>query len=104
MGDPLGDVRIENGTFLIAHSGGSRWRWAYSHRFRLQKGGWALIGETSESYDSMNNESEIKDHNLVTGRYHLDIEKEGKKTRKVGYQKKGLKFLRNFDIYKEMEE
>lgn len=104
MGDPFMGVKIERGTFVVEHAGGSRWRWSNRLRFRLQKQGWALIGETTESYDSLEDSSEIKDHNLITGRYHLDTDKKGKKNRSIGYEKKPLRYLKNFDIYRHMEE
>lgn len=67
FGDPFAGLKIERGTFVIAHYGGSRDRWGYSHRFRLQQGDWFLIGRTTENHDTLTPRREEVDENLLTG-------------------------------------
>lgn len=65
-GDPLKGVRIENGTIVIGHAGGSREKWNYVHRFRWQDGDFQLIGVTVESDDPCTKLTKL-DYNLSTG-------------------------------------
>jgi len=46
MGDPFQGISIENGSLVINHFGGSRQKWAYTHRYRYQNETWQLIGAT----------------------------------------------------------
>lgn len=46
MGEPFEEIAVERGCIVIRHSGGSRSRWTYTHRYRLQEEDWYLIGAT----------------------------------------------------------
>lgn len=46
MGDPFEGISIERNCIVIAHFGGSRQKWNYTHRFRFQNGDFQLIGAT----------------------------------------------------------
>lgn len=70
MGDPFQEVSIENGCIVLYHMGGSRDKWAYTHRFRYQKDKWELIGVTV-SYFSNCETWENFDYNLSTGKIVL---------------------------------
>jgi hypothetical protein len=83
FGDPFEGIKIENGTVVIMHYGGSAWRWSYTHRYRWQQNRLMLIGRTEVNYhiaepDKLN---EI-DTNLSTGLVHCTdtniFEQEGK--------------------------
>lgn len=67
FGDPVEDLKIERGTILISHYGGSNERWGSKHRFRYQNGDWYLIGRTVMSHHNITGEHFEKDENLVTG-------------------------------------
>lgn len=70
MGEPFEDLTIENGAIVIRHFGGSREKWSYTHRYRLQKDNWFLIGATlvfsapCEAYNTY-------DYNLSTGKVDI---------------------------------
>ncbi len=67
MGDPFGEIEIKNGVLLVSFFGGSSWKWAYTDKYRFEKGEFRLIGYESysgkfcEHWDSF-------DFNLVTGK------------------------------------
>ncbi len=65
MGDPLESAKIENGTIVIKHFGGSRSKWNYTHRFRWQDGDFQLIGATIENDDPCTEYTKL-DYNLST--------------------------------------
>lgn len=65
MGDPLESAKIENGTIVIKHFGGSRTKWSYTHRFRWQQGEFQLIGTTIENDDPCLKYTKL-DYNLST--------------------------------------
>jgi hypothetical protein len=65
MGDPLESAKIENGTIVIKHHGGSRSKWNYTHRFRWQEEDFQLIGTTIEN-DTPCAEYTKLDYNLST--------------------------------------
>ena len=68
FGDPFEGVLVERGAVVVMHYGGSRDRWAYTDRFRLQDGQWIHIGETWRSTDNLDlSYHEERDANLVTG-------------------------------------
>lgn len=67
MGDPWAGMIVERGTLAVHFYGGSAWRWGLDYRFRLQDGGWFLIGASNISYHSGSGEMEAYDYNLVTG-------------------------------------
>lgn len=75
MGDPFQEVKVENGAIVLTQSGGSRYKWTYTHRFRFQDNDWKLIGTTyvtgtpCEYWENF-------DYNLSTGRINYEIEKE----------------------------
>lgn len=77
FGDPLDGVSVEKGLLIIYHYGGSAWRWSDTRKFRYQKDGFYLIGQTTYSYwnvdlcESLDEFSgtNYKDVNLVTGAY-----------------------------------
>lgn len=65
MGDPLESAKIENGTIVIKHFGGSRTKWNYTHRFRWQDGDFQLISTTIENDDPCVEYTKL-DYNLFT--------------------------------------
>lgn len=73
MGDPLQSIKVDRGSLVISHFGGSRQRWWYVYRFRYQKNkkgiqGFYLIGNTSGVEDSIKIENyKETDKNLLTG-------------------------------------
>ncbi|MEZ4961781.1 MAG: hypothetical protein R2830_18270 [Saprospiraceae bacterium] len=75
LGDPFQEVKIENGCIVISHFGGSREKWAYTHRFRFQDGSWQLIGATVNNGAPCEQWENI-DYNLSTGKikYEKEIE------------------------------
>ncbi|MEM6726122.1 MAG: hypothetical protein AAF598_18915 [Bacteroidota bacterium] len=82
MGDPFIGVEIERGCIVLYHNGGSRWKWSYTHRFRLQNDRWELIGATI--YDGAPcDQSETLDFNLSTGDIEIKKEKEACKEDEV---------------------
>ena len=102
FGDPFESIKVERGSIVIRHYGGSRERWAYTHRFRYQDSGCYLIGETKETMDTMSKQSDKIDKNLLTGnvvKEESDIK--GKKTKKA--YKEAKKKLRNLKGFKADE-
>lgn len=75
MGDPFMEIEIVNGALVFHHSGGSREKWAYTHRFRFQNETWELIG-ASVLYGSACEGWEEFDYNLSNGNITLDFEPE----------------------------
>lgn len=75
MGDPFHEVDVERGCIVFNQSGGSRHKWAYTHRFRNQNGGWQLIGATVE-FGAPCESWENYDYNLSNGKiiYKKEIE------------------------------
>lgn len=71
MGDPFEEITIENGVIVIAHFGGSREKWHYTHRYRLQGGKFQLIGATNSSGEPCVG-FETYDYNLSTGKVEVD--------------------------------
>lgn len=68
-GEPLNDMRIENGVLIFDYYGGSRERWNLSYRFRFENNNWVLIRANEGWEDSLNEEGgESKSFNLVTGK------------------------------------
>ncbi|MDG1433352.1 MAG: hypothetical protein P8Q41_05050 [Saprospiraceae bacterium] len=66
MGDPFQSIKVENGTLVINHFGGSRSKWEYTHRFRFQNERWELIGATSNFFTPCVNQTTF-DYNLSSG-------------------------------------
>lgn len=75
MGDPFEDLVIKNKTIIIRHFGGSREKWAYTHRYRFQNENWYLIGATIV-FSSPCESSSTYDFNLSTGKVNITDEKE----------------------------
>lgn len=66
MGDPLEDIDIVGNTIVIKHFGGSRQKWAYTHRFRWQNNDFQLIGVTVHAGAPCDYFEDL-DYNLSTG-------------------------------------
>lgn len=75
MGDPFQSVEIQNGTIVLKHMGGSRFKWDYTHRFRRQDEDWKLIGTTYVTGTDCEY-WETFDYNLSTGSIHYELETE----------------------------
>lgn len=75
MGDPFQEVKVDNGAIVLTQSGGSRYKWDYTHRFRFQDNDWKLIGATyvtgtpCEYWENF-------DYNLSIGTINYEIETE----------------------------
>lgn len=72
MGEPFDGITIENGCIVIRHSGGSRSKWSYTHRYRYQNNNWFLIGATI-SFGEAACAWDTFDYNMLTGK--LEVEK-----------------------------
>ncbi|ULQ55494.1 hypothetical protein KJS94_12655 [Flavihumibacter rivuli] len=66
MGDPFEAVDISNGILLIAHNGGSSWKWGHTDKYRFQNGRFELIGYTSLYGKDCEQWSRF-DYNISTG-------------------------------------
>ena len=109
FGDPFAGIEINKNVLSINHYGGSNWRWGYTHRFRYQENDFFLIGQTSNSYWSVENCDKLNDFagtkyediNFITGQYE---KKEISEDCKLLENKKGkrkieqLISLSNFEI------
>jgi hypothetical protein len=73
MGDPFGEIEIENGILLISQYGGSSWKWGFTDKYRFQDGGFYLIGYSSIAGKHCEYWKDV-DFNLSTGK--LIIKKE----------------------------
>ncbi len=69
MGDPFKEVKVENGSVVLSHFGGSRSKWHYTHRFRFQNNDWQLIGATVNNGAPCDYFEDF-DYNLSTGKIH----------------------------------
>lgn len=68
FGDPFDDLSIDHGVVVISHYGGSRQRWGFTHRYRLQDERWTLVGMNIGYMDSTNLEHyDNQDIDLLTG-------------------------------------
>ncbi|HEX7174381.1 MAG TPA: hypothetical protein VF240_03755 [Pyrinomonadaceae bacterium] len=68
FGDPFEAIDVERGTLVIRHYSGSRDRWGFIDRFRLQDGRWTHIGATERHTDTLDcSYFEERDANLITG-------------------------------------
>jgi hypothetical protein len=67
MGDPFGEIKIENGILLISQNGGSSWKWDHTDRYRYQEGEFYLIGYISNYGKPCEYWQEV-DFNLSTGK------------------------------------
>lgn len=66
MGNPFDGIAISRKGIVIKHFGGSRDKWAYTHRYRFQNGDWYLIG-ASIHYGAPCDDDVKFDYNLSTG-------------------------------------
>lgn len=66
MGNPFDGISISNKSIVIKHFGGSRDKWAYTHRYRFQNGDWYLIG-ASVQYGAPCDYDVKFDYNISTG-------------------------------------
>lgn len=83
FGNPLEDLKVERGTVVVKHYGGSNDKWGSTHRFRFQDGDWYLIGQTEMSHNGLSGEHHETDKNLVTGDVvQTDTDDKGKTTTK----------------------
>jgi len=71
FGDPFDGLSMKRGTVVVHFYGGSAWRWDITSRFRLQNGGWYLIGLTDLSYHDASGEMREYDYNLLNGRMKI---------------------------------
>ncbi len=74
FGDPLEDITMERGALVVHYFGGSRWRWVYTQRFRLEADGFALIGYTDTSVDSATLATVTYDYNALSGKVLIEVE------------------------------
>ena len=102
-GDPVQDFNIERGAVVVSHYGGSRYRWGFTHRYRLQDGDWVLIGSTSVTNDNLTQEIHQKDTNLLTGEViQEDTDRDGKvRTKRYRGPKRPLKKISHVDVIKD---
>lgn len=66
MGDPFGEIKVENGILLISQNGGSSWKWNFTDKYRFQDGNFYLTGYTSTDGKPCEYWQEV-DFNLSTG-------------------------------------
>lgn len=66
MGDPFESISVERGCLVLVHTGGSRIKWNYTHRYRRQNEKWELIGATI-NYGAPCDYWHEFDYNLSTG-------------------------------------
>ncbi|WP_051205453.1 hypothetical protein [Salinimicrobium xinjiangense] len=98
MGDPFGQIEIQNGILLISQNGGSSWKWGFTDKYRFQDGEFYLIGYTSSDGKPCEQWRQV-DFNLVTGnlvvkKEYEDCETKEQEIYKREYEsllKKGLK-------------
>lgn len=73
MGDPFDNIEIKKGVLVISHMGGSRYKWAMTHRYRFQNDDFYLIGASS-TYGTPCEYWQELDYNLSTGNITFDLE------------------------------
>jgi hypothetical protein len=99
MGDPFQEVKIDRGSILLNHYGGSSTRWGYSHRFQFRNKDFLLIGQTITNHDSHKDEIIEVDTNLITGK-EVRTKTVGQRkptVRTKSNPKKPLERLKDFD-------
>jgi hypothetical protein len=77
FGDPFNGIDIKKGVLQIYHYGGSAWKWASTHKFRLQNKQFYLIGQTKTSFwgvehcDALGEMAglDYEDINFITGQF-----------------------------------
>ena len=75
FGDPFQSIKVENGTLVLKHFGGSREKWEYTHRFRYQDKKWELIGARVIN-EAACEWKEVFDYNLSTGKVNHQYAKQ----------------------------
>jgi len=75
MGDPYEEIEIEKGILIIYHSGGSRWKWSDTDKYRYQNNRFELIGYKG-SYGAPCDYWQSVDFNLSTGKLNFEREKD----------------------------
>ncbi|MCB1174410.1 MAG: hypothetical protein KDK39_12640 [Leptospiraceae bacterium] len=99
MGDPYQAVKIERGSFLISHFGGSRERWGFDHRFQLRSGRWQMTGVTETTYDSATGAEQVIDTNLLTGDQITSTKDEQGHSRQTRAKvQPSLRLLKDFNV------
>ena len=73
MGDPFGEISIENGILKIYHEGGGGWKWNHTDKYRFNGNDFILIGYQSYS-GALCEYWEGVDFNLVTGKINFTKE------------------------------
>ena len=81
MGDPFGEIEIENGILLISQNGGSSWKWGFTDKYRFQDGEFYLIGYSSIAGKICEYWKDV-DFNLSTGKVIIQKEYEECETEK----------------------
>ena len=81
MGDPFGEITIENGILKILQEGGSSWKWNTIDKYRYDGKEFKLIGCESH-YGKLCEYFGSFDFNLVTGK--IDVEKEFERCKNDG--------------------
>ena len=100
MGDPFLTLACSRGSVLIGFYGGSRSRWGYLLRFRLQDEGWALIGLSTDDIDAQTGDEKTEDFNLLTGQVVTSTKKGDNpaKVKKNNRGKRKLILLKDFNV------
>lgn len=108
MGDPLMEPKIDRGSLVISHYGGSRQRWFYTERFRYQKNkkgqlDFYLIGHTQGTEDTLHpGSAKQTDHNLLTGDVVVQTRDQNDKEH-MTKSKKPIKNLISIKNYKRFD-
>ena len=98
MGDPFGEIKIENNILYVDQNGGSSWKWGRTDKYRYQDGEFYLIGFNSNYGRPCDYWTEV-DFNLSTGKIIVKKEYENcdsgdqviDKEENETFNKKGLK-------------
>ena len=88
MGDPFERISIEKNCIVIYHSGGSRQKWSYTHKYRYQNNTWQLIGATTQ-FGIPCDYFETSTYNPSTGNidYKIELENCEKESTKIEEKK-----------------
>lgn len=101
MGDPHQKISINRGSILIEHSGGSREKWSYTHRFNFRDNKFYLIGITETITDSITGKSTNRDTNLLNGKREIFIENAKPVKKLETIPKKSLQTLEESKVFAE---
>lgn len=99
FGDPFDHISVDRGSLFLRFYGGSSERWSYDYQFRLQNGGWFLIGVTTQVSNTNTDEGASEDFNLLTGKMiSTTTDARGKTLKKTSNRgKRKLVNLSSFD-------